>query len=312
MKKLLLAAVCFGMFTVANAESDYSPEKGDFAVEFGFTPFQAGGETFKLNEGMLKARWFFTDKNALRLKLGLGIDNNTETKPSSYHPSFTKNQMYYDETTETTNKNTNFSIMLGYERHLFTKGRFDVYAGLELGYIMEKHSGSETYNYSGNTYDNDNKVSQNLQIQRNVDFCNQSSDGKKTSSHSFNANLFAGADFYVWKNLYLGAELGLNFKTGKSPKYYTTGKELRTDIQYNTGYSYTGYTSYTYTYTTTTVKSTTFGEDIDETTTTTTSTQTGYIPSDPTHSYNSKPSTEKTNTSFKFFVEPAIRIGWRF
>lgn len=291
------------MFTVANAQ--YSPEKGDIAVELGFTPFKAGGETFQLNEGMVKARWFFSDKNALRLKLGLGIDNKKTSLEESFNPIVYKNETVYKREGNSKDKSTQFSIMLGYERHLFTKGRFDVYAGLELGYIMDKVSGSETYKSSSTSYDGNNTITSTTSSERELDYKNRSVDGTKHSMNSFNANLFAGVDFYVWKNLYLGAELGLNFKTGKSPNSYLSGNEYTQTTNYINVPPYTTY------YTQNTTRRT-FDEDMIKTTTTTSSTVPGSGPWDPTYSYSPQSINETSETSFKLFVEPAVRIGWKF
>lgn len=296
MKKVLtIAALCFGMASVASAQ--YSPEKGDFAVEFGFTPFKAGGETFQLNEGMLKARWFFSNKNALRLKIGLGIDNTTNTVDESYNPEDKKNETVYSESTKTKDKYANFGIMLGYERHLFTKGRFDVYAGLELGYLMEKYSGSETINRSSKSYDAEQVISGSGTYSKSTDYKNMSTNGGNSSLHAFNANIFAGVDFYVWKSLYLGAEVGFNFKTGKSPNRYSSYTEQ--GYSYNKSGQLMASTVKEYNGETNVTKTTTVTTGSGGTTTTTTN-------------YGPQTSDVETNTSFKLFVEPAIRIGWKF
>lgn len=295
MKKLFtVLTLCLGMFTVANAQ--YSPEKGDFAVELGFTPFNTtGGETFKLNEGMLKARYFLNDKNALRLKIGLGIDNKKETTepeqaaiPAEKTDYFIKN-----ETNTTTNKKTDFSFMLGYERHLFTKGRFDVYAGLELGYGMSKYSGS--YRHEATEYNYLSKKLKDYTYTNNYsDYINQDTKNKNQTNRYFAGNLFAGVDVYVWKNLYLGAECGLAFKTGKSPNAYKN--ENNYTAKYDANDKLTSSTL----------------EIIDrETNTTTTTTVSGGKPDTKTN-VGVPGTNETTETSFNFFVEPAIRIGWKF
>ena len=107
-------------------------------------------------------------------------------------------------------------------------------------------------------------------------------------------NLFAGVDFYVWKNLYLGAECGFGLKTGKSPnKYYCYDN-------YKANYDATGAL-------TSSIKTTFDGET--NTTTTVTSTPSN-TSTDTTN--GPKTSNETSETSFKLFVEPAVRIGWKF
>ena len=294
-------AICLGSFSVANAQ--YEPEKGDFAVELGFTPFNTeSGEAFKLNEGMLKARYFISDKNALRLKLGFGIDNSTNTVTNTADPIDKTVPYVAGETvTKTKEKNTNFSIMLGYERHLFTEGRFDVYAGIELGYMMNKFSGNQTVEGSYKSFDNKGIVDGTSTQKDNTDYTNRAiakfdDDGNVlTSSNNFVGNLFAGVDVYVWRNLYLGAECGLGFKTGKSPNTYTSFDKFSATYKAN-------------------------GELVNSTTQIWDGeTQTGSITNATATTSNTTPTgtgnsvcDETTNTSFKLYVEPAIRIGWRF
>lgn len=296
MKKLfIVAALCAGTFTVANAQ--YSPEKGDFAVELGFTPFNTtGGETFKLNEGMLKARYFLNDKNALRLKIGLGIDN-TEEKANSFYDPYDKSGTYdkLNGNMTITNKHTDFSFMLGYEHHLFTEGRFDVYAGLELGYGMSKYSGSESMESDEYEYSPTGRLLEHSYKNESWDYINTDTDGENVSSKYFAGNLFAGVDVYVWKNLYLGAEFGLAFKTGKSPNYYCNGNLYA--ATYNTNGDRTSYYSIVCDGETNTIKAEVFPKNIDV----------------PDGVFDAPSiSNEKSETSFKFFVEPAIRIGWKF
>ena len=122
----------------------------------------------------------------------------------------------------------------------------------------------------------------------------QTLDGCTTSLSYFMGNLFAGVDFYVWKNLYLGAECGFGLKTGKSPNTYYC------DDDYSANYDATGVL-------TSSIKRTFDGET--NTTTTVTSTPSN-TSTDTTN--GPKTSNETSETSFKLFVEPAVRIGWKF
>jgi len=288
-------AICLGAFTAANAQ--YTPEKGDFSVEFGFTPFNTtNGESFKLNNDfMLKGRYFLNEKNALRLKLGLGIDNKTVTQTATVPAPANATSAYTtsETTTETKDKQTNFGFMLGYERHLVAKGRLDVYVGLELGYELNKFSGTETV--EGTSKDFDAKgVQQGYGIQEDVtDYTNMNTAGTQ-SQNAFAANLFAGADFYVYKGLYLGAELVMNFRTGKSPNSYKSW--AKSSIAYKQDGTPASVKADVYDGETGVQVITTGGNGTSSVTT-----------------VNGKVNdNETTTTSFKFFVEPAIRIGWTF
>lgn len=295
-------ALGLGMVSVANAQ--YAPQKGDFATEIGFTPFNTdNGQSFKLNEGMFKVRYFLTDKDALRLKLGVRIDNSSETITDGKTPADLTNTYAWNSTTEINKKNTTFSFMVGYERHFAVSGRFDIYAGAEFGYKMNKYSGDVDYNKFTTYYDADQKVTGTTAESFNAEAtdCQISYDSNSgnvnlssASKNAFVGGVFAGVDFYVYKNLYLGAELGISFESGKSPNYYydsnfssvtrnSEGKELS-----STFVSYSGESG-------TTVTTTVQGN--------TTNTQTE----------NSRVrSNETTTTKLNFYVEPAIRLGWRF
>lgn len=314
MKKLFtMMAICLGAFTAANAQ--YTPEKGDFAVEFGFTPFgQNGNRAFNLNGGMLKGRYFLSDKDAIRLKLGLEFEKTTSTETVNWDPtevSADKAYQIIETTTTTKDKHTNFSIMVGYERHLVTKGRFDVYAGLELGYMMDKWGGSETIESTTWDYDSKHDLNYKLTESSEYTFTNRTYSGNptgtnsvvngkaetvpvNTSFNSFVGNLFAGVDFYVYKQLYLGAEFGLGFKTGKSPNFY---------------YDYTENTA---SYDKNGVVTATRLEEYDGEANKLIQSVTSGGSTNVTTTVGAKIDNEETTTSFKFFVEPAIRIGWTF
>ena len=76
MKRLtliLFAALCIA----ANLSAQNKPGKGSFGTEVQFNPFDQNGETFKLDG--LKFRYFVTDKDAIRLKLGFNLDHSNFT-----------------------------------------------------------------------------------------------------------------------------------------------------------------------------------------------------------------------------------------
>lgn len=292
MKKLLvLLAVCAGVTTATAQEL---PKKGSIVTEIGFTPFKSSGETFKLNDAMLKFRYFVTDKDVVRLKLGVGIDNNTTDNATFTHPQDLSgyNVEVVDNSTKTTNKKSDIQIMLGYERHFAPTGRFDVYAGAEIGFEWNNRSGSVEENGLTTGYSN-SKLDYTVQSARNTDYTDMTPDGE-LSSHAFKGGVFAGLDFYIYKGLYIGTELGISFTSGKSPNGYSSYNEstVKTNssgvVTYAQNVSYSGDTGLTTTNTT-----------INNNTTTTISAQ-------------QASTTERSATKLKLYVEPAIRLGWKF
>lgn len=292
MKKLLvLLAVCAGVTTATAQEL---PQKGSIVTEIGFTPFKSSGETFKLNDAMLKFRYFVTDKDVVRLKLGVGIDNNTTDNATFTHPQDLSgyNVQVVDNSKKTTNKKSDIQIMLGYERHFAPTGRFDVYAGAEIGFEWNNRSGSVEENGLTTGYSN-SKLDYTVQSARNTDYTDMTPDGE-LSSHAFKGGVFAGLDFYIYKGLYIGTELGISFTSGKSPNgYYSYNySSVETNssgvVTYARNESYSGDTGLTTTNTT-----------INNNTTTTISAQ-------------QASTTERSATKLKLYVEPAIRLGWKF
>ena len=292
MKKLLvLLAVCAGVTTATAQEL---PKKGSIVTEIGFTPFKSSGETFKLNDAMLKFRYFVTDKDVVRLKLGVGIDNNTTDNATFTHPQDLSgyNVRVEDNSTKTTNKKSDIQIMLGYERHFAPTGRFDVYAGAEIGFEWNNRSGSIEENGLTKGYSN-SKLDYTVQGARNTDYTDMTPDGE-LSSHAFKGGVFAGLDFYIYKGLYIGTELGISFTSGKSPNGYSSYNysSVTTNssgvVTYALNESYSGDTGLTTTNTT-----------INNHTTTTISAQQANT-------------TERSATKLKLYVEPAIRLGWKF
>ena len=292
MKKLLvLLAVCAGVTTATAQEL---PKKGSIVTEIGFTPFKSSGETFKLNDAMLKFRYFVTDKDVVRLKLGVGIENNTTDNATFTHPQDLSgyNVEVVDNSTKTTNKKSDIQIMLGYERHFAPTGRFDVYAGVEIGFEWNNRSGSVEENGLTTGYSN-SKLDYTVQSAKNTDYTDMTPDGE-FSSHAFKGGVFAGLDFYIYKGLYIGTELGISFTSGKSPNgYYSYNySSVATNssgvVTYAQNESYSGDTGLTTTNTT-----------INNNTTTTISAQ-------------QASTTERSATKLKLYVEPAIRLGWKF
>ncbi len=174
MKKIFtLAIVALAAAFGANAQESYAPAKGDFSVEIQVNPFSDNFTTFKLDA--LQGRYFISDKNALRFGIGFGVNSKKDNNSNNDKDLWTK-------TTTST-----FNINLGFENHFFNYKRVDLYAGAGLGFNMQKIN-------TTNNLGNDRKTT-------------ISNSGN--SFNEFAVKAFTGIDFYVYKGLYVGAELGL-------------------------------------------------------------------------------------------------------
>lgn len=207
MKKFILAvaAVMAIGATPAFAEEEYGMQKGDFSTEIMFNPFSDDFGTFKLDQ--LKLRYMFSDKDAVRFGIGFGLDNNKTTPDPEDN-----------ENTWVKQTSGNFSINLGYERHLIQKGRLDIYVGAGLGY--ERINAGSTIHTE---YDNEDYEYKMHNAWGTFDGDDFSVDNNNRTANIFRVDIFTGIDFYVYKGLYVGAELGLRFNTACKPGYYTSG-----------------------------------------------------------------------------------------
>jgi len=298
MKKIFLAVLAIvGVCNTTSAQ--YTPQKNDVAVEIGFTPFKSNGDVFKLNEeAQFKVRWMISNKDALRFKLGVGIDNNTNTKDYTEGDKVivdpTAPSTYTYGTQETKNKKTAFSINIGYERHFNLSDRIDLYAGGEVGFTTVSRSATENNNYVTEGYDAEGTLISTATWSENKEYTSMDAN-RNNSINQFTVAALTGIDFYVYKGLYLGAELGIKLATGKSANkgYYTQSIAM-------TGYDYTAKTA------TSSVMNYSSETGLTTGTTTVGSTTT------TVNRYGAKELYETSNTSLKFYVEPAIRLGLMF
>lgn len=194
MKKFLFTVAVLGSAMCVNAEESYAPEAGDLSTEIQFTPFKSSGESFSMTA--LQGRYFITDKDAFILEFGLSGDNNKTVADTENAKAFNKDY------------NGRFQLNLGYQRHFYTYKRVDLYAGGKVGYIHD-FAGSKAQ------IDDDNWT------------WNNSGTG-----NGFNVYLTTGIDFYVYKGLYLGAEINLGMTdviaTNTTSKVCAAGVETET------------------------------------------------------------------------------------
>lgn len=233
--------------------AQYKPEAKSISTEVQFNPFDQNGRTFRLDG--LKVRYFITEKDAVRVKVGLNLDRDKFSSSSDY--SDPSSSSVFD----TISKSTvgDFNLNIGYERHFDVAKRLSLYVGGSLGFNRHFASSksTSTHNYNGDIYSMEYKSRNGIPA---ID-----GDGlffRNKGSWRFDAAVFTGLDFYVYKGLYLGTELGLGLQTSKQGKAKMTKSDTSNGI------------------TTTT--------DIPDT------------------------SSCLSDTSFGFYIEPTLRLGWTF
>lgn len=173
MKRILLLAAIACLTLGANAQVT-KPTSGTFGLEIQMNPFDQNGHTFSMDG--LKARYFFNEKNALRAKIGFDVTKNKKSESGDAYTSSTSGSFKFD---------------IGYERHFDLAKRLDAYVGGELGVVRD-------FAKSKNFTDDDNwtKV--------------KNADG---AAVGFHVAAVTGLDFYVYKSLYIGAELNLGVES---------------------------------------------------------------------------------------------------
>lgn len=189
MKRILLLAAIACLTLGANAQVT-KPTSGTFGLEIQMNPFDQNGHTFSMDG--LKARYFFNEKNALRAKIGFDVTKNKKSGSNDTYKSSTSGSFKFD---------------IGYERHFDLAKRLDAYVGGELGVVRDF---AKTKDYTD---------SNNWKKVKNAD----------GAAVGFHIAAVTGLDFYVYKSLYIGAELslGVESKVNKRSETVTcqNGKE---------------------------------------------------------------------------------------
>ncbi len=280
-----------GMTAFAQGSKDYLPD-GVITTEWRFNPFDY--ESKPTNMAQLNARMFLNNKSALRLGVGVGFKNDKDEEGKSLNTQAV-NASNYDianGTTTTTNKEFSLKVGLGYEYHFASIGRMDFYSGIEAGYLGRFYSATKESSTTTDNYATSGSTSTHTTTTEfdNAEYKKSNADRTKFNENGIYGTVFTGVDFYIYRKLYVGVELGLTFNTGKkSNGTYETAKGKVSTV------GGTQIENWTERYSS-------------ETGTTT------YV--DKLNSNNNKTTCdwayENKGTFTKVYIEPAIRLGWMF
>lgn len=176
MKKILLSAALLATtFSSAMAQDEFKPQAGHATTEFslltnGLDNLLSLNQRPGLNTGVLKGRYFLQDNLALRASFGLGSSRNSSKNESA--------------NTESIEKNTTFTLGLGAEHHFGGTDRLSPYVGGEV--------------FIGTVSSSTKKITSAA-----------TSIVKTPARFLVGADLVLGADYYISRHLFLGAEAGL-------------------------------------------------------------------------------------------------------
>lgn len=193
MKKLLLSLSVAVLGLTAQAQ-DFKPAKGDVTTEFGLT----GGinnTNFELNDGAGLLRFRYFQKENLAFRLGFNVGSISE-KGNAYGTGANENKTGSAKSTE-----TQFLINLGVEKHFAGTERLSPYVGAD--FLIGSASNKTTFENATGSVANPTYVEA------------VSSETKGPGSTILGLRAVVGADYYIAKRLYLGAEAGFGFVYAK-------------------------------------------------------------------------------------------------
>lgn len=297
MKKFIFAAalslttLSLNAQTTEKEDKDYLPD-GTFTVEWRFNPFSY--ESKPVNVAQLNGRLFINETSAVRLGIGVGFNTDKDEQKQSINSQSVNANNYDIGNSLTTIKNTSLTLKVGagYEYHFANTGRLDFYGGGEVGYLGRFYSATKTINATSTNVLIISGTTTKTQIAdtESYDYSNSNADRDKFTEHGIFGTVFTGIDFYIYRKLYVGAELGLTVNAGTtSNASWTRNKTHRSVV----------------------------GANETENWTESFSSETGitnYV--DNLNNNNNRQSadyaTDSSDSFIKVYVEPTIRIGWMF
>ena len=233
MKKLFICILA--MVSLAGvAQTQYKFEKGSVAAELQFSsvnfrPFSIPG---------LRVRYAVSDRWVLRATLGLDFNNNrTKEKIDRTNDHYYFKQVIKGNYSMKSNY-TEFSITPGFEYHFGKWERMSVFVGGELVFGLSttqatvKSKITVDY-YERDYYEEELKLVRTEETSSSIKMRNCYGgwgDYTQNGKMFFGINAFAGIDFYLYKGLYLGAELGLGYAHSIALKGSVKGNDNGVEI----------------------------------------------------------------------------------
>ena len=320
MKKSIVALFAVAlMATSVQAQESYNSGKfNPLSVDVNLNLFGNNFNNFNINR--LNVRYFLDNQSALRFNLGFDMSTDKAVVNNENNdPNADKKKTYTiaNAKRETVDKSTYLSLGVGYERHNNLSDKIDLYGGAGVGVFMDRYSAKQTveangerqtvqFNAAGDitNYKFDTQV-----FNSTTDFFNMSSDGTNQNGMGIFVNAFGGIDFYLYKNLYLGAELGVYYQYYKAEDGYSeqSSKDVLTSLAGPNNLNTTK------TVTTTTVNSSTKDgtTKTDVLTVTTTATGTNET-KNTTNNYAGVTTNKNVANNIGLYMEPSLHIGVRF
>jgi hypothetical protein len=182
MKKIFLSvAVLLAAATASIAQDGMKAVSGSKTIEVQASSPFASGTPFRIDN--IRARYFLSDNMAVRIQFGIFANN------SSRIDTFNNGSTLEDK-----ERLLNINIKPGIEKHFEGTDRISPYVGAEIDFAIQSVSQIDERATATNSVGTVTTKGQN----------GRGEDGYTR----IGLNLVAGADFYIFKNLYLGTEIG--------------------------------------------------------------------------------------------------------
>lgn len=194
-KKIFFIALALTATTSMFAQKQTGDEKN---LEVQFAPL--GGSPVSISG--IRFRMFNSENTAIRVGLNLGGSTTTTVNSQSFEDNSTGAAVVIPELYDT-DKATNFSLRLGYEKHFDGTDRLSPYVGAELAFGIGRTKFEREY-FGPNTQ----AQVDNNEVANFATWTATRSEGTTT----IGLNAVAGFDFYISDALYLGAEIGFGFQ----------------------------------------------------------------------------------------------------
>lgn len=226
MKKYLFLVIA-ALLVANHSSAQYKPKKGSVSTEVQFNPFDQDGEMFKLDG--VKVRYFFTENDAFRLKLGFTMKHHYLSVTDDNRDEENPNASYYSFENKYKSTAGSFELNLGYERHFNIAKRLSAYIGASAGFNRQFASTTADlatffHNQVNGRWQVTNFITSNIEISNGAfetlpdDTGNPLDKVTDRAYWELKAALFAGLDFYVYKGLYVGTEFGLGLNSSENSK----------------------------------------------------------------------------------------------
>jgi len=233
MKKvLILVLIMSGLTSLSQAQ--FKPEKGNFTTELQLSLFNYNikvdyyGETIDYSTGPFsmpgfRFRYFFSEKLALRTTIGLNFDHDKISRDFFNENEYGQSKIIKSGNNTYKNRYTTFSIAPGLEYHFGDWERMSLYVGGELffGVTTSKSTvdvSSDEFHYSRTYYEDEFFLFKTIYTERTIETKNCSYYNseynygyRQNAPMNLGINALFGMDFYIYKGLYMGAELGFGY-----------------------------------------------------------------------------------------------------